>query len=240
MFSEYHIKNGFWVDRKKIKIGFLYLFMVGGGALHLSGLIDQFLSSMAAFVMLSITTWLMFEFVNYWRQNYRFKHHFKDIYLQFYAWLFFIFIISVVIENIGVKSGSIFGKYEYGNVLKPVVLYVPIAIGFAWINILLPSIVIADQILRMWGKQNPFLIAIATAILMVFFDYIMEPSAIKLGYWSWEAGKIPLQNYAVWFIMGCIFALIAIKLRLLRFGTPVLLVHAFVSQLFYFGLIALK
>lgn len=240
MYSKYHIANKFLEDRKNIKIGLLYLIMVGGGVLHLSGFVDQIMVNMASFVMLTITIWLVYEFVNYWRKDNRFKQQSNAIYIKFYDWIFCIFTISLVIENIGVKTGAIFGNYKYGPILQPFFISVPISIGFAWINTLLPSMVIADQLLGKWRKPNPFLITIVTALLMVIFDYIMEPSAVKLGYWSWEGGEIPIQNYAAWFVLGSIFTFIGIKLRLLRYGTPVLLVHAFITQLLYFGLIALK
>ncbi|MFN5022387.1 MAG: carotenoid biosynthesis protein, partial [bacterium] len=39
--------------------------------------------------------------------------------------------------------------------------------------------------------------AIATA-----FDWIMEPVAMKLGFWNWRDGTIPFFNYASWFVIS--------------------------------------
>ena len=41
------------------------------------------------------------------------------------------------------------------------------------------------------------------ATLAVFFDWLMEPVAVKLGYWAWNGdGSIPMFNYLCWFIVS--------------------------------------
>jgi putative membrane protein len=43
------------------------------------------------------------------------------------------------------------------------------------------------------------------ATLAVFFDWLMEPVAVKLGYWSWNGdGSIPMFNYICWFIVSIV------------------------------------
>ena len=42
------------------------------------------------------------------------------------------------------------------------------------------------------------------ATLAVFFDWLMEPVAVKLGYWQWINGEIPFFNYVSWFIISII------------------------------------
>jgi len=37
------------------------------------------------------------------------------------------------------------------------------------------------------------------SIVLVIFDYFMEPVAIKHDFWSWQDGNIPYQNYVGWF-----------------------------------------
>ena len=39
---------------------------------------------------------------------------------------------------------------------------------------------------------------------MLFFDWLMEPVAVKLGYWQWINGEIPFFNYVSWFIISII------------------------------------
>jgi putative membrane protein len=41
------------------------------------------------------------------------------------------------------------------------------------------------------------------AMLAVLFDWILEPVAIKLGYWTWKGTDVPLYNYLSWFFLSC-------------------------------------
>jgi len=39
-----------------------------------------------------------------------------------------------------------------------------------------------------------------TATLATILDWLMEPAAIKLGFWKWAGyGGVPLYNYLCWF-----------------------------------------
>jgi putative membrane protein len=43
-------------------------------------------------------------------------------------------------------------------------------------------------------------IVVDGALLATVFDWIMEPVAVKLGFWTWlGTGEIPLWNYVCWF-----------------------------------------
>jgi putative membrane protein len=46
------------------------------------------------------------------------------------------------------------------------------------------------------------------------FDWIMEPAAVKLGFWSWEGGQIPLLNYISWFLLSVFLLAIFSRLKL--------------------------
>jgi putative membrane protein len=60
-----------------------------------------------------------------------------------------------------------------------------------------------------------FAIVIDGALLATFFDWVMEPIAVKLGYWQWLGdGSIPLLNYLSWFGIS---ALLMLLFRLLSF-----------------------
>lgn len=228
-----------WSDKKYTKIFILYLFMVSGGLLHLSGYFDRILGTMATFIMFGITSWLVYEFIMFFKKMAG-GDDIKKVSFIFYLWIAAIFVFSIVVEIIGVQTGAVFGVYRYGDVLTPFIGPVPLAIGFAWINILLPSLVLAKYFIQSEKEILTLMVAILTGIFMVLFDVIMEPSAIVLGYWRWAGGSIPLQNYAVWFIIGSIFAFAGLRLRIFQFGIPLILIHAYVAQLLYFGLVAIK
>jgi putative membrane protein len=81
---------------------------------------------------------------------------------------------------------------------------------------------------------------ISVALLMTFFDFMMEPAAIKLGYWTWIEVEVPLQNYVAWFILGGLLAGLGYKMGLFKSKHPPLAVHIYFAQLIYFILIIFK
>jgi putative membrane protein len=40
---------------------------------------------------------------------------------------------------------------------------------------------------------------------MVSYDLLLEPVAIKLDFWNWQGGAIPLQNYVAWYVISVVF-----------------------------------
>jgi len=73
-------------------------------------------------------------------------------------------------------------------------------------------------------------IVVDGATLAVLFDYLMEPVAIKLGYWQWlDKGEIPLYNYICWFIISMILLYIFHRLtfgKQNKFAVNLLLIQA--------------
>jgi putative membrane protein len=37
---------------------------------------------------------------------------------------------------------------------------------------------------------------------MVLLDLMIEPVAIRLDFWHWQGGSIPIQNYIMWFLVA--------------------------------------
>ena len=111
-------------------------------------------------------------------------------------------IVTFFIEVAGVATGQIFGEYAYGQTMKWQAWGVPFVIGFNWIMLILAGL---DIITKHLKALYPPLFA---ALLVVGFDYIMEPVAIKLDYWQWANNSIPLQNYIAWGIIAFLIATI--------------------------------
>jgi bisanhydrobacterioruberin hydratase len=120
---------------------------------------------------------------------------------NFLPWAAFTYVITFILEVVGVKTGLIFGEYNYGSTLGIKLLDVPLIIGFNWVFVILGSIFISRLL-----TSNIFLSAMITAFIAFIFDCILEPIAIKLNYWSWSEGIIPLQNYLAWFVIALISA----------------------------------
>lgn len=128
---------------------------------------------------------------------------------NFIIWAIVTYIITFTLEVIGVKSGMIFGSYRYGDVLGVKFLNVPLIIGFNWIMVILGAILLTEKILN-----NKFLITITASLLATIFDFFLEPTAIKLGYWNWSDTSVPLQNYFAWFIISLLFTVLYFKMKI--------------------------
>lgn len=123
------------------------------------------------------------------------------------------------VEWVGVHTGLLFGSYAYGPWLGPKVGGVPLLIGGNWFLVLGGAL---GCVLHLRNKffdhpvgasffRRPVLSSVITsgaaALLAAIFDVIMEPAAVKLGFWTWAGGNIPVYNYICWFGVGFILLL---------------------------------
>jgi putative membrane protein len=150
----------------------------------------------------------------------------------FLAWVAVCYLITFGLEVLGVATGKVFGAYRYGPVLGFHILDVPPVIGFNWVMLILAFSDLASLLPR--GRLYGPLLAAAAA---TGFDWVMEPAAIGLGYWTWAGGDIPLRNYAAWFLIALAFSAAhsALGLRSRRM-TPAILAAA---QAVFFGILRL-
>lgn len=132
-------------------------------------------------------------------------------------WGFILFLLLAVIlgllsEIIGVNTGKLFGQYAYGRVLGPKILGVPLVIGINWFVITYGCGILASWLLKnifreksenLNGHHQVMMIALMGSGLAVAFDWLLEPVAIKLGFWTWTGGgEIPAFNYFSWFLVS--------------------------------------
>ena len=143
------------------------------------------------------------------------------------------FVISMGTEILGVNTGLLFGEYQYGSVLGPKILGVPWLIGLNWFVIvycsgsfLLHSIELIKNKLKipLTGATSTTMVVIGGAAMATFFDFILEPVAVKLDFWTWNNGDIPLFNYLCWFVVSAV--LLRVNLQLKQVNT-----HVFASSL---------
>jgi putative membrane protein len=116
---------------------------------------------------------------------------------KFQIWFFPTLIITFFLEALGVETGLVFGAYNYGATLGFKLFEVPVIIALNWVCVVFGAVVISDYYIK-----NKFIAALLSAILSTGVDYIMEPSAIFLDYWTWDGGDIPLLNYTAWFVIS--------------------------------------
>ncbi len=184
---------------------FVVYYLVGFIGLSLPGTRDLFTRLMPLSLLLSTAVLLLFH--RHWRST--------DV-LVFIV----IAITGYLIEVVGVLTGHVFGAYWYGNALGMQIFNTPLIIGVNWMMLAYCTYAIMESTRLFWPVK-----AIAAAILMVAYDVVMEPVAMRLDMWNWETWHweyllAPIQNYQAWFIISLVF-LTAMHLSRIRTGNRV-------------------
>lgn len=120
-----------------------------------------------------------------------------------------VFVLGVIIEYVGVSTGFPFGAYRYTGVLVPELPGgVPLAMGFAWLLIVIAGSFTARRLLLRMRRtaRSVAALTVLSALFAVGLDLLLEPVAYHVkGYWQWFAGDagyygIPWGNFAAWFV----------------------------------------
>jgi uncharacterized membrane protein len=211
-----------------IWITILYVFMGAGALWHYLGWFSQVMTIMAGPTMI-VTALLAGLF--YFRDLSPARR--RDLLI----WMLLVFILAMLAEAIGTHTGLIFGPYTYASTLQPQVYTVPIAIGFAWILLLLTGNALGHRFLREFHTWNSWSKSVFIGLSMTAFDLILEPAAMQLNYWQWLNDSIPLRNYVAWFVLGTLFAWLGFKLGALHVRPRRSLIHFYGAQLLYLALV---
>lgn len=115
--------------------------------------------------------------------------------IKLYLIILSVAILGFLIEVIGVKTGIIFGNYQYGNAFGFSLFSVPILIGFNWAILLYST----SQFCKF---KNRLINVLIGSCLMTFIDFFIEHIASKYDFWYWENNQIPIQNYLAWFLIS--------------------------------------
>ena len=121
----------------------------------------------------------------------------KDFSFNFFKVISVLFLIGFFVEVIGVYSGLLFGEYHYGKTLGFQFLSVPLIIGVNWVLLVISSFAVSSYFV-----SNSIFKVVLSSIIMVLLDLMIEPVAIRLDFWHWQAEVIPLQNYLMWFLVA--------------------------------------
>ena len=116
--------------------------------------------------------------------------------------------LGFLTEVIGVQTGWLFGAYSYGSGLGPQLAGVPVLLGLLWLMMLWGRWSLVSHLPGLQTKPRlPRILLAATA--MTALDGLIEPVAIRAGWWAWHTdfGAVPWTNYASWFgIAACLLA----------------------------------
>ena len=147
-------------------------------------------------------------------------------------WFSFIFSASIIIEYVGVKTGMIFGNYQYGSGLGPKIAGTPLIIGVNWLFLLYSTNNIAGKL-----RSNRFQKIIIAALLMVFYDLVIEFAAPFMDLWQFDGLYPPFKNFIAWFVISIVF-LSGFDLLKIKTGNKISRWFYFV-QICFLGIIAI-
>lgn len=206
---------------------------------HLSGAIGMLYSSHADwFIGMTPYNLLLMLALVLWTQ--------EEASQPLYLFMFLCILVGIGTEIIGVNTSLLFGSYRYGTALGKGWLGVPFLIGVNWFLVVWSS----AQAMLLLHRQLPGLadldsekaakwlawsLVVDAALLATAFDWLLEPVAVRLGYWSWENGTIPLYNYVCWFAISSVLLLVFRKMKFRQVNQ--FAVHLLIIQsLFFFAL----
>jgi putative membrane protein len=103
-------------------------------------------------------------------------------------------LYALVFESVAVATGVPYGRFGYSGVLGPPLLgLAPPAVLLAWTPLILGALAVTR---RSW----------AAVALLVVLDLVLDPAAVRLGFWRWdEPGTyygVPLVNFLGWVVSG--------------------------------------
>ncbi len=121
----------------------------------------------------------------------------KPFTVKFFVALLLVGAAGFTIEAVGTNTGLVFGEYLYGKSLGIKVFETPLAMIVNWmLTVYLAVMFVGKRVKPLW------LFALFASLLMVGYDIILEPVAIRLDMWNWSQGVPPLQNYIGWFVVS--------------------------------------
>lgn len=146
------------------------------------------------------------------------------------AGLLFLALWSYLIEGLGVRTGWPYGRFSYQGGLEPMLLdTVPLALPLFWLPMILSARLLAEGLWRRakglkdkagsgsgaHGSPAPgpdqaplALLWPASALLLVLQDALLDPAAVGLGFWAFEAGgvyhDVPFSNFLGWGFSGLV------------------------------------
>lgn len=111
-------------------------------------------------------------------------------------------LYALIFETAAIKTGLPYGRFAYGDLLGPHLFQAaPFTVLVAWTPLVL-GVLTLNQASRWWQR---LLLALS---LLVLTDVVLDPAAVKLGFWHWaQPGAyygVPLINFGGWLVSGAI------------------------------------
>ncbi|MFB6189813.1 MAG: bisanhydrobacterioruberin hydratase, partial [Halapricum sp.] len=112
------------------------------------------------------------------------------------------------IELLGVTTGWPYGAFEYGVHLGPMLLgKVPVGLPVFFFPLVLNSYLLGLLLLGERARSAVVRLPVVIA-LVVAMDLVLDPGAVSLGFWAYDAGGayygVPWSNFAGWVLSATV------------------------------------
>ena len=119
-------------------------------------------------------------------------------------------LFAVCVEALSITTGFPYGRFTYSEVIGTRLGgLVPWTVPFAWAPLVLGVTYLAR---RLHPRPGVARVGIGASLLLLL-DLMLDPAAVRLGFWAWEASSayygIPLSNFAGWLLTGVVGCLAA-------------------------------
>jgi bisanhydrobacterioruberin hydratase len=117
-------------------------------------------------------------------------------------------LYALFIESMAIKTGFPYGEFVYKDVLgNKIFSLTPWTVAFAYPPIILLTYWFAR---KRHAVHRTYKILFSTAFDAMLIDLVLDPAAVKLGFWYWDGGgffyNVPLVNFLGWILTASIAA----------------------------------
>jgi isopentenyl-diphosphate Delta-isomerase len=111
---------------------------------------------------------------------------------------------ALAVETIALVTDVPYGSFYYSDLLGYKLFGItPITVSLAWTPLVIASYAVAKRIVG-----NAFATVIIGTLVLAAFDLVVDPGAVRIGFWRYEGGGpyygVPLSNYIGWLITGIV------------------------------------
>lgn len=124
-------------------------------------------------------------------------------------------VLALAIETSAIMTGFPYGHFGYSGLLGYRLFgYTPWTVALAWTPLVFSAYAVATRAIV--GDSSSLFARAArvgvVAMLLVIFDVVLDPGAVKIGFWSYEGGGgfygVPVSNFGGWLFSGAIAGIV--------------------------------
>jgi len=109
---------------------------------------------------------------------------------------------AIILESFAVLTGIPYGSFSYGSIIGWKIFGVtPWTVPFAYVPLVLGAVPLGGRLVNKYWQ-----LVVTSALLLVVIDMVIDPGAVLLGMWHYDAGGIyygvPWSNFFGWLYSG--------------------------------------